>query len=108
MAETETEENQSDTAVAEIPYNIRVEDAGPATKKVFVEIPKEKVAEKIAEQYKELRQGAYIPGFRKGRAPQKLIEKKFSGDVKEQVRRSLITESYEQAVEKNSLQVLGE
>jgi len=108
MAENETQENQSDTAVAEVPYNIRVEDAGPATKKVYVEIPKEKVAEKIAEQFKELRQGAHIPGFRKGRAPAKLIEKKFSADVKEQVRRALISESYEQAIEQNSLQVLGE
>ena len=108
MAENETQENQSDTAVAEIPYNIRVEDAGPATKKVYVEVPKEKVAEKIAEQFKELRQGAHIPGFRKGRAPQKLIEKKFSADVKEQVRRTLISESYEAAIEQNSLQVLGE
>src|SRR6266568_6232058 len=81
MAENETQEtSESDTAVAEIPYNIRVEDAGPATKKVYVEIPKERVAEKIAEQFKELRQGAHIPGFRKGRAPQKLIEKKFSSD----------------------------
>src|SRR5215210_7962534 len=96
------------TAVAEIPYNIRVEDAGPATKKVFVEVPKEKVAEKIAEQFKELRSGAHIPGFRKGRAPQKLIEKKFASDVKEQVRRTLISESYEQAIKDNDLQVLGE
>src|SRR5207249_9061764 len=45
---------------------------------------------------------------RKGRAPQKLIEKKFSADVKEQVRRALISESYEAAIEQNSLQVLGE
>src|SRR5687767_15755410 len=99
---------ESNTAVAEAPYNIRVEDAGPATKKVHVEVPREKVAEKIAEQYKELRHEAVIPGFRKGKAPQKLIEKKFSADVKEQVRRTLISESYEQAIEQNSLQVLGE
>jgi hypothetical protein len=91
-------ESDTATAVAEVPYNIKVEDAGPATKKIWVEIPKEKVAEKIAEQFKELRQGAHIPGFRKGKAPQKLIEKKFSADVKEQVRRTLISESYEQAI----------
>lgn len=108
MAARKSKETESNTAVAEAPYNIRVEDAGPATKKVHVEVPKEKVAEKIAEQYKELRHEAVIPGFRKGRAPQKLIEKKFSDDVKEQVRRSLISESYEQAIEQNKLQVLGE
>src|SRR5439155_4333451 len=38
----------------------------------------------------------------------KLIEKRFSQDVKDQVRRQLISESYEQAVEKNNLQVIGE
>jgi trigger factor len=113
MKRIDMAENQSDTAVQEQqpeeqPYSIRVEDAGPATKKVWVEIPKEKVAEVIAKQYKELRQDAVIPGFRKGHAPQKLIEKKFATDVKEQVRRTLISDSYEQAVEKNSLKVIGE
>lgn len=109
MAENETTDT-ADTAVAEAEpnYNIRVEDAGPATKKVFVEIPKEEVAKRITSQFKELRQEAHIPGFRKGRAPAKLIEKKFASDVRDQVRRSLISESYEKAIEKNSLNVIGE
>jgi trigger factor len=89
-------------------YDIQIEDAGPATKKVVVKIPKDRIDEKLAEQFKELRQQAAIPGFRPGHAPQKLIEKRFSGDVKEQVRRALISESYQQAVEKNELQVIGE
>src|SRR5438874_844527 len=108
-------ENESEAAVAEeaqpeeeYQYQIKIEDAGPATKKVVVEIPKERIEEKLSEQYKELRQQAAIPGFRPGHAPQKLIEKRFAGDVRENVRRSLISESYEQAVEKNNLQVIGE
>jgi trigger factor len=108
MAENENQSAASETAVQEPPYSIRIEDVGPATKKVWIEIPKEEVAKKIAEQFKELRQEAAIPGFRKGHAPQKLLEKKFGADVKEQVRRTLISESYEMAVEKNSLQVIGE
>src|SRR6476660_4673467 len=100
----------AETADAEqdFEYPIRVEDAGPATKKVHVEIPQDRITAKLAEQFKELRQQAAIPGFRVGHAPQKLIEKRFSADVKEQVRRSLISESYQQAVEKNNLQVIGE
>src|SRR5687767_6616027 len=89
-------------------YPIKVEDAGPATKKVSIEIPRERIEAKLQEQFKELRQQAAIPGFRVGHAPQKLIEKRFATDVKDQVRRALISESYEQAVEKNSLQVIGE
>src|SRR5438477_3860914 len=109
----ENAENQADTAVAEqadeeYQYQIKIEDAGPATKKVVVEIPKERIDEKMAEQYKELRQQAAIPGFRPGHAPQKLIEKRFSSEIKDQVRRALLSESYQQAVEKNALTVIGE
>lgn len=103
-------EEQGATAVEEQEYEypIRIEDAGPATKKVFIEVPQERIALKLEEQFKDLRQQAAIPGFRVGHAPQKLIEKRFAADVKDQVRRALISESYQQAVEKNSLQVIGE
>jgi trigger factor len=107
MAENETGaavEDQEET----FEYPIKVEDAGPGTKKVSVEIPRDRIESKLQEQFKELRQQAAIPGFRVGHAPMKLIEKRFSTDVKDQVRRALISESYEQAVEKNQLQVIGE
>src|SRR2546423_1442607 len=114
MAEAENQTAVADENAAnqteeqEYQYEVRIEDAGPATKRVVVEIPKERIEEKLAEQYKELRQQAAIPGFRPGHAPQKLIEKRFAGDVRENVRRSLISESYEQAVQKNNLSVIGE
>jgi trigger factor len=104
-------ENEPNAAVAEEPefkYTIRVEDAGPATKRIFVDIPPERIADKLANQFKELRAEAHIPGFRPGHAPQKLVEKRFHADVREQVRRSLVSESYEQAIKSNSLNVLGE
>lgn len=91
-----------------VPYQIKVEDAGPATKKVSVEVPQEVIAAKLEEQFKTLRKEAAIPGFRPGHAPRKLIEKRFHGDVRDQVRRTLISESYEQAISKNSLSVIGE
>src|SRR5215212_8660747 len=107
MAEQET----ADTNVAaeeDYQYNVRIEDLGPATKKVSVEIPEDRIKAKLEEQFKELRSQAAIPGFRVGHAPRKLIEKRFAVDVKDQVRRTLISESYEQAIEKNNLQVIGE
>lgn len=108
MAENETGAAVEDQNEETFEYPIKVEDAGPATKKVSVEIPRERIESKLQEQFKELRQQAAIPGFRVGHAPQKLIEKRFASDVRDQVRRALISESYEQAVEKNSLQVIGE
>src|SRR5665213_1956676 len=106
MAENET--SVVDEQEEKYAYPVRIEDAGPGAKKVSVEIPHDRIVSELDKQFKELRTQAAIPGFRVGHAPQKLIEKRFSADVKEQVRRSLISESYSQAVEKNSLQVIGE
>src|SRR3954471_18581489 len=100
--------NEEKPGEEEFSYGVTIEDAGPGAKKVSVEIPRERIEKKIEEQFKELRSQAAIPGFRVGHAPRKLIEKRFSTDVKDQVRRALISESYEQALEKNSLNVLGE
>ena len=96
------------TAVQESPYQIKIEDAGPATKKVSIEVPQEVITAKLEEQFKTLRREAAIPGFRPGHAPAKLIEKRFHNDVRDQVRRTVISESYEQAISKNSLTVIGE
>ncbi len=110
MAENEAPVAEGSAAEQEeeIPYQIKIEDAGPATKKVSIEIPEEVIATKLQEQFKELRQSAAIPGFRPGHAPQKLIEKRFQTDVRDQVRRTLISETYEKAVQKHSLQVIGD
>ena len=102
IAETET------TETPEFIYPVTVEDAGAATKKVTVAIPETRIASAIADQFKELKGQAALPGFRPGRVPAKLIQKKFSKDVREQVTRTLLQESYQQAVEKNQLQVLGD
>jgi trigger factor len=104
----DTAESSVATEEQEFVYNVTIEGLGPGTKKVSVEIPEDRIKEKLEENYKELRQQASIPGFRVGHAPRKLIEKRFSADIKDQVRRQLVSESYEQALEKNNLSVIGE
>ena len=99
---------QGEEKADEYVYPVKVEDTGPAAKRVTIEIPKERIAAKLDEQYKELRQQASIPGFRVGHAPRKLIEKRFSNDVKDQVASTLVRESYQQALDKNNLAVIGE
>lgn len=105
MAETDAAATQEQQ---DFEYPVQVEDAGPGAKKVSVEIPRQRIDDEIKKQFGDLRKQAALPGFRVGRAPQRLIEKRFATDVKSDVRRSLISESYEQAIKKNELQVLGE
>ncbi|HEX8324211.1 MAG TPA: trigger factor [Tepidisphaeraceae bacterium] len=105
---TESQAAVAEQEEAEFLYPVTVEDAGVATKKVTVTIPADRITQSIDTQFKDLRSSAALPGFRPGRVPQKLIEKKFTKDVRDQVTQTLLRESYQQAVEKNKLQVLGE
>ena len=105
---TAAEQTPADPAEAEYAYPITVEDIGPAAKKLIVEIPRDRITIKVDEQYKELRTHAAVPGFRVGHAPRKLLEKRFSADVKDQVAGTLVRESYQQAIAKNKLEVIGE
>ncbi len=97
-----------DAAVAEYEYPISIEDSGPAAKKVSIEIPEDRIKTKMEEQFAELQEVAHLPGFRAGKAPRALLEKRFAADLKKQVRDTLIREAYQQALEKNSLKVIGE
>lgn len=92
----------------EYQYNVTIEESGPATRKITIVIPQDRITAKLDEQFRELRREAAIPGFRPGHAPRALIEKRFASDVRDQVKRMLISEAYEQAIEKNKLNVLGE
>jgi len=85
---------------------IEVADIGPCKKKVHVEVPPEEVGEKLQQRFAELQTSMELPGFRRGRAPLKLVRRRFSEQVINEVKVSLIAESYQKAVEDNALKPL--
>ncbi len=87
---------------------VTIEDVGPARKCLTIELPQERIANAISDSYGKLKEDAVIPGFRRGRAPKRLIEKRFGSGVRDDVRGQLISEAYSQAVEDENLEVLGE
>jgi trigger factor len=87
---------------------ITIEDAGPCKKKVVIEIPEESIKEAIDEQYKELGREAVVPGFRKGRAPRRLLEKRFGKETNEQIKLKLLAEASEAAIKDKELDILGD
>ncbi len=87
---------------------VKIEDVGPCRKRIAIEIPAETVNETIEESYETISHEAALPGFRKGRAPKRLIEKRFSGYVRDEARSRLISRAYQEAVESNNLKILGQ
>ncbi|UCF15182.1 MAG: trigger factor [Phycisphaerales bacterium] len=109
VAEEPKVESVDEDNESEGPKNtVTVEDAGPCKKKVVIEIPEEAIKKATDEQYGQLHKEAQIPGFRKGRAPRRLLEKRFGKEVGEQVKFKLLAEASESAVKDNELQTLGE
>ena len=106
------EEDQPQAAEAEENIHdkntVTIEDSGSCRKKITVEIPEETIKASLDEQYQDLRKEAAIPGFRKGRAPVRLIEKRFGSEIGLQVKVKLLADASQAAVEANKLDVLGD
>jgi trigger factor len=90
------------------PNKVTIEGAGPCRKKVVIEIPEETIKHATEKQYETLRKEALVPGFRKGRAPRRLLEKRFGKETTEQVKLKLLAEASESAIKDNELQTIGE
>lgn len=87
---------------------VTVEDIGPCKKKVMVEVPADAIKGKTDEQYRDLQKEAVVPGFRKGRAPRRLLEKRFGKETSEQVKLQILAEASDAAIKDNELNVFGE
>ncbi len=103
---TETENKEEQPAA--LKNTVTIEEAGPCKKKVFIEIPQKSIKNLTDEEYKNLRKEALVPGFRKGRAPRRLLEKRFGKETSEQIRLKLLADASESAVKDNELQTIGE
>jgi len=113
--QTLTEEEGADGSaqnelMEKLKESIRVERAeiGPLRLKLTISIPREHLDERLGQQYAELKRDALIPGFRKGHAPLRLVEKRFASDVGDQIKTQLVSNGFLAAVEKESLTPLGD
>jgi len=87
---------------------VKVDDVAACKKKLSITIPREEIQAKLNERFTELEREAQVPGFRPGRAPRRLVEKRFHEAVSDEVRVKLVAESFEKAVKDQNLEVIGE
>lgn len=101
MAETET-------ATAERPNKVEITDAGPCRKKIRIEVPAETIDQQLGASMDTVLAEAELPGFRKGRAPRRLVEKKFGSVMRREAKTQIVSQAFTRAVEDNKLQVVGD
>ena len=75
-----------------------VEDISTTKKRLRIEIPADTIEQEIRDSLEKLRRKTTIPGFRTGKAPIDLIEKKFGKEVESDVLERIIPQGYVDAL----------
>ncbi len=77
---------------------LEVSELGPMKRVLKIEVPAEEVKQRFVQVYTELNRQVQIPGFRPGKAPLALLEKRYAKTVEEDVIRSLVPDYYDRAI----------
>lgn len=87
---------------------IEIEDIDSCNKKIKFEIPYQEYDVKLKQYYQKLGREVKVPGFRPGKVPMSMLEKKFGPDVKKEVMSTLISEQLNNAIVEKDLRAVGQ
>ena len=87
---------------------IEIEDIDSCNKKIKFEIPHKEYDIKLKQYYQKLGREVKVPGFRPGKVPMSMLEKKFGPDVKKEVMSTLISEQLNNAIVEKDLRAVGQ
>src|SRR3977135_4248617 len=89
------------------PMKVEIEKQPDSISTLRIELPPEegrKEWDSIASNYSRY---ARIPGYRAGKAPRKVIEKKFRKEIQEELTKKLVSKSYHEAIAEKQLRVVS-
>jgi trigger factor len=87
---------------------VEFEEITSVKRKLSVEIPADTANTEFERVAKDYRKYARLPGFRQGKAPLQLIKRRFADDIRGEVLKKLIPESYERAIREQDVHPLGQ
>ena len=82
-----------------------LKDLGKLKRKLIVTIPVDSIQESLSKIYQEFQQKVSIKGFRKGKIPKNILEKKFQENIDLEAKQQIIPKFLKQAIEKHSLKL---
>jgi len=118
-----TPSDEAATATAEAPADgaekktvkltqaVEFKEVGPCKKHIKVSVDRVAIEDRLNEKYSELAKneggGVAVAGFRPGKAPRKIIEKRFKKDVTDQVKAEVLLASLEQLADEHDVAPLS-
>ena len=87
-----------------IAMKVKVEDTTPCRKVLHIDAPTDQVMPKYDEILKVYATKAKVPGFRKGKSPVEVIERRFQKEIIEDAKDHLVPDLYRKAIEDKGIE----
>lgn len=87
--------------------NVAIEEISACQKRLKIEMPANRVNEELSKVTQSFQKHARIPGFREGKAPVNMVEKRFAKEIEEEFKRTIVPQAFREAVKQKSLRVVG-
>ena len=85
---------------------ISIERLSSVQKKITFEIPADRVQAGLEKAYRTYQNRIQLKGFRAGRVPRQVLERRFGEEIAAEVSSSLVEESLAKAIEENELDIV--
>ncbi|MFQ5585733.1 MAG: trigger factor [Thermodesulfobacteriota bacterium] len=82
---------------------VAVEELSQAKRRLRIDIPAEEVDREVSNAYRKLQTSVRVDGFRKGKVPVSVLEKRYGSHVLDEVSTKLIEQSFPRAVKDRGL-----
>src|ERR1051326_8698416 len=86
---------------------VEVEKQPGSVSMLQIELPPEEVSKEWDAIANSFARFAKIPGYRPGKAPRAVIEKRFRKEIQDEVTKKLVSRSYRDAIEQKQLRVVS-
>jgi trigger factor len=106
-ASDESAEAANGEEKAKLHQDVEMRDVGPCKKHIKVTVHREDIDARMSEKFKELVVDSSVAGFRPGKAPRRLVERRFAKDVGDQVKTEVLLASLEQLAEDHDIAPLS-
>lgn len=97
-----------DETKQKIKYEVEIKEVSSCERHIVVTIPEDEIKRYKDEQYSEFGKTAAVPGFRVGKAPRKLVEKRFKKEVEGRVKSNLLLDSLTQINDSDDITPISE
>jgi len=95
----------SQSAATVFSMKVQVEKKPESISTLKIELPAEEVSKEWDTIANSFAKFAKIPGYRPGKAPRAVVDKRFRKEIQEEVTKKLVSKSYHEAIEQKKLRV---